>query len=554
MLNKDKKIYIGSAWPYANGSLHLGHASALIGADILARYFRQSGAEVLWTSGSDCHGTPIEVEAEKQKKSPEEVANKFHKEFVKTLIDGLDFSYDNYTTTLTKNHEKIVQEIFLKLYEQGDIYTKVQHLPYCNACKRFLPDRYIEGECPHCHFNAARGDQCDECGNLLDANELISPKCKTCSNKPEFKDSEHFFLKLSKYQKEIEEFLSKAKNWRVNALGFTKKYLKEGLQDRAVSRDTSWGIPIPLKGYENKSIYVWFEAVSGYFTASIEWAQKQNNCDAWRDFWQNKDAYHYYVHGKDNIPFHSIIWPVILMAYDDNLHLPDSIISSEYLTLEKSQFSKSRHHAVWLPEFLKDFDSESLRYFLIANGPETSDADFSWLDFGERINKELIGNFSNFIYRTLQLVEKNFDGELDPSNNQLTNEQLTLDEKIIEAFQKVADAIEKSNFREGIKTTLGLAEEGNKFLAKTQPWKNIEKNKKKAASDLTVCIQTIYSIGTLIEPFLPKTAEKINSSLGKSSHEWKFEKIKRVKLNKSKPLFKHIEKEELEEQIANLKN
>ena len=551
MLNKGKKIYIGSAWPYANGSLHLGHVSALLGADILARYFRQSGTDVLWTSGSDCHGTPVEVKAGEEHKTPEEIAKHYHEEFKKTLIDGLKFSYDNYSTTLTKNHAKIAQEMFLKLYEQGNIYTKVQELPYCEECKRFLPDRYIEGECPECHYKSARGDQCEECGKLLDAKELINPKCKTCKNVPEFKKSEHFFLKLSKYEGKIEKLLTKSDNWRANAKGFTKKFLNEGLKDRAVSRDTSWGIPIPVKGYENKSIYVWFEAVSGYFTASVEWAKAQNNPDRWRDFWQNKSAYHYYVHGKDNIPFHSIIWPIILLCYDDGLHLPDSIISSEYLTLEKKQFSTSRNWAVWLPEYLKNFEADSLRYYLVANGPETSDADFSWSEFGQRTNKELIGNFANFIYRSLQLIENNFKGSLK-APEKYSEYQGEIIEKAIAGFEKVGNLIETGNFREALKSVLEIAEGGNRFLAETEPWQVVKENKEQAKRDLFVCAQLIYCLATLVKPFLPQISAKIDDQIGKKSETWEFKKIDKVELKDVKPLVKRIEEEEIEKELAKL--
>lgn len=552
MINKDKKIYIGSAWPYANGSLHLGHVSSLIGADILARYFRQSGAEVLWTSGSDCHGTPIVVASEEQSIPPKEIALKYHEEFKKTLIDGLGFTYDNFTTTLSENHTKVVQEIFLKLYEQGDIYTKIETLPFCPKCNRFLPDRYVEGECPKCNYKNARGDQCDECASLLDPKDLINPRCKTCATEPEFKESEHFFLALSKYQKKIEDFFEKSKNWRTNAKGFTKKLLKEGLRDRAITRDTTWGVDIPVPGYESKKIYVWFEAVCGYISSSIEYARDKNSPDAWRDFWENDKAYHYYVHGKDNIPFHSVIWPIILKARG-GLNLPDSIISSEYLTLEKKQFSKSRKWAVWLPDYLKSFDPDCLRYYLIANGPETSDADFTWQEFGKRINKELIGNFSNFIYRTLQLVENNFDSKLNEEPD-LTGERLKLIEKTISAFDKAGQDIEVGKFRDAIKTIFELAESGNRFLAIVEPWKKINLNKQDAADDLFVCCQVIYSLATLIRPFMPKSAEKLNKILNKASNVWVFEKIVKVELNPSKPLFKKVEKEDLEREINKLKS
>jgi len=551
MNNQDKKIYIGAAWPYANGSLHLGHVSALIGADILARYFRLSGADVLYTSGSDCHGTPIVLAAEQEKVSPDEVAKKYHKEFLETLVGGLKFSYDNYTTTTTETHIKIVQEFFLKLYQEGNIYLKTQELPFCVECNRFLPDRYIEGECPKCRYKQARGDQCDECGSMLDPKDLINPRCKQCGSAPEFRETEHFFLKLSGFQDKIAEWSKDQPLWRTNATGFTKKFLNEGIHDRAITRDTKWGIPIPIEGYEDKSIYVWFEAVCGYFTSSVEWAKINNRPDAWREFWENDEAVHYYVHGKDNIPFHTIIWPSILMAYG-GLNLPNSIISSEYLTLEHKQFSKSRHWAVWLPDFLKSYDPDTLRYYLTVNGCETSDADFSWHEYGQRTNKELIGNFSNFIYRTAQLIEKNFDGKVHNDFNPDAR-QTALTDKVIATFESSGQLIEEGHFREAIREIFNLAEEGNRFLAETEPWKSIKSDRETARKDLVVTAQVISSLIPLISPFLPQTADKIRDYFKFSINQtWEFSKIDKLEITASKPIFARIEDEQIEAEVAKL--
>lgn len=551
MKNTGKKIYIGAAWPYANGSLHLGHVSSLIGADILARYFRLSGADVLYTSGSDCHGTPIVLAAEQENIKPEEVAKKYHQEFLETLVGGLDFSYDNYTTTTTETHIKIVQEFFLKLYQQGDIYLKTQELPFCISCDRFLPDRYIEGECPKCHYKQARGDQCDECGTMLDPRDLINPKCKQCGEKPEFRETEHFFLKLSGFQEKLIEWSKDQPLWRTNAVGFTKKLLKEGLHDRAITRDTKWGIPIPIEGYDDKSIYVWFEAVSGYFTSSVEWAKNTNQPDAWREFWENDKAIHYYVHGKDNIPFHTIIWPSILMGYGE-LNLPNAIISSEYLTLEHKQFSKSRHWAVWLPDFLKSYGPDTLRYYLTVNGCETSDADFSWHEYQQRTNKELIGNFSNFIYRTAQLIEKNFDGEV-VNDFEPDSRQIALIELVISSFETTAQLIETGKFREAIREIFNLAEAGNKFLAETEPWKTIKDDKETARKDLVTVAQVISSLATLISPFLPRTSENIRDYFEANTDKvWQFEKINSLKIHDSKPIFKRIEDDQVTAEVAKL--
>ncbi|MFA5126859.1 MAG: methionine--tRNA ligase [Patescibacteria group bacterium] len=542
----NKKILIAAAWPYANGSLHLGHVAGLLGSDILARYFRLSGNQVLFVSGSDCHGTPISVEADRQGIAPEKIAAKYHQEFVENLIGGLGFSYDLYSKTTSPFHQKIVQDIFLQLYKRGDIYTKTEDLPYCINCKRFLPDRYIEGECPVCHFNPARGDQCDNCGTLLDPKDLIGPKCKICGGTPEWRPSEHFYLKLSRYQDKLTSWAKKSTGWRANAINFTINFLEQGLHDRAITRDTDWGIPVPLDGYEGKRIYVWFEAICGYLTTSQEWAA--NNKKSWQDWWQKKDALHYYVHGKDNIPFHAIIWPAILLGCGD-LHLPDRIISSEYLTIESKQFSKSRHWAVWLPDFLSSFDGETIRYYLVANGPETSDADFSWSEYQARTNKELIGNFGNLIYRVLSFIKNNFPEGVD-FPQKLSAEQAEFLQLAEATFPSTAKALEAAKFREALREVFKLIEAGNRFLDAAAPWTKIKSDQAQAAADLAVVGQAIKALAILINPFLPRSSEKIAAQIGLSNKDlqWQYPKTGKLMLVDPKPLYKHIEDSEVEAQ------
>ncbi len=544
----NQQVLIAAAWPYANGSLHLGHVAGLLGADILARYFRLRGANVLYVSGSDCHGTPIVLEADRLKTTPGEIAAKYHEEFTNTLVKGLNFSYDNYTTTLTDNHKKVVQELFLKLYEAGNIYKKTEELPYCEKCARFLPDRYIEGECPICHFTSARGDQCDNCGNLMDTKKLINPKCKICGSSPEWLESEHFFLKLTAFEEQLKTWVKNSEGWRLNAKNFTTEFLNQGLLDRAITRDTEWGIDIPLPGYEGKRIYVWFEAVCGYLSASKEWAQKSNQPEAWRNFWENKEAIHYYVHGKDNIPFHSIIWPAILLGHG-NLHLPDRIVSSEYLTLSKKQFSKSRRWAVWLPDFLAGFDYETLRYYLVINGAETSDADFSWSEFATRTNSELIGTFGNFVHRVLSFISKNYpDGvEVSSSLSGHAQEFLKLAE---DTFSIAGAAIEAGKFREALRAIFKLVEEGNRYINDSAPWKTIKTDAKQAAADLAVAAQAIKALAILITPFLPSSAAKISQTLGvdNSATEWAYPQITTILVTNPEPLYRRIEEEEISRQ------
>lgn len=539
-----KKIFIAAAWPYTNGSLHIGHVAALIGSDVLARYFRLSGYDVLFASGSDCHGTPIIVEADKQKVHPSEIAKKYHNEFEATLIGGLGFSYDIYTQTTTENHALVVQDIFLRLFEKGYIYKRTEKLPYCINCKRFLPDRYIEGECPVCHFASARGDQCDECGNLVNPTELINPKCKTCGGMPEWKPSEHFFLKLSAFQEQLKQWVKDSEGWRVNAKNLTTHALEQGFPDRAITRDTEWGVAIPIPGYESKRIYVWFEAVCGYLSASKEWAERIGKNDAWKEYWENEEALHFYVHGKDNIIFHSVIWPAILLGYG-GLHLPDRIISSEYLTLENKQFSKSRRWAIWLPEFLSKFDPETLRFFLVVSGPESTDADFSWNEFRTKINSELIGNLGNFIHRVSSFVARSFpDGVGFPESiDSQAKDFLHLAE---ETFSLVGDAIAKGHFREGMRYILRLVEHGNRYIHNAAPWTMIKDNKLRAESDLAVAGHVIKCLAILVSPFLPKSAEKICAEIGWNFSEikWKYPERSLFIAITPTPLYKRIEENE----------
>lgn len=536
-------IFIGVAWPYANGSLHLGHVAGLIGADFLARYFRLIGHPVLMVSGSDCHGTPIEVKAEQLKTTPQKIIEKYDKEFNETLVKGLDFSYDIFTKTANSFHYKKVQGLFLALLEKKYIYEKTQSLPYCNKDKRFLPDRYVEGECPVCHFIPARGDQCDNCGSILDAKDLIGIHCKLCGEKPVWRDSKHFFLKLSAFDKKLLDWVKESNGWRANARNSSIKLLEKGLLDRAITRDTTWGVPIPLpdKEFEGKTIYVWFEAVSGYLTASQEYSKKIGKPDYWKIFWQSKSALHYYVHGKDNIPFHSAIWPAILMGLG-NLNLPDRIISSEYLTFEGGKFSKSRNWGVWLPEFLEERDPETLRYYLGVNGPENSDADFSWREYEIKTNTELIGKFGNFINRILNFLNKNFKGVV-PKPKNLDKFDKDILEKSEKLFGEVGKLIAETKFQAALKKIVKFSEDCNRYIDQKKPWKTIKTDKQEANNALYVCIQAISALQLLIYPFLPKTADKIQKQLNISKRQaWQFHQIPSGHgIGKSEPLFQKVE-------------
>ena len=521
MLKKEKKyIFIGMAWPYANGSLHLGHIAALLPADILARFHRLKGNKVLFVSGSDCHGTPISLKAKKEKISPEKIVEKYHQEFLDNF-KKLSFSFDYYGKTTALEHKKIVQKIFLELYQKGYIYKKEQTLFYCPLCRQFLADRYIEGRCPKCGYEQARGNQCEKCGALLNPEELINPRCKLCGTKPIKKKTEHFFLRLSFFEKGLKRWLQEKKTWRPNALNYTKQFLKQGLKDRAITRDIDWGVEIPLKGYKKKRIYVWFEAVCGYFTHSLIWAKRVKNKDIWKKWWKNENAWHYYIHGKDNIPFHTIIWPSILLGL--LLHLPDQIVSSEYLTIEGEKLSTSKNKAIWLPDYLKNYHPDALRYYLTVNGPETHDADFSWQNFIQRNNNELVATYGNLVNRFIKFSLNNFSGKI---KNNLPIEK-EVENKIKNTFKDSGKLIEDAHLRQAIKNIFELAIFGNQYLNKKAPWLKIKENKRSVEITLYNLLQIIYALAILLYPFLPESSEKVLKSLGvdKKKIKWEYKKF-----------------------------
>jgi len=373
-----ERIFIAVAWPYANGSLHLGQiAGAYLPPDIFARYHRIKGNEVLMVSGSDQHGTPITIKAEQEGKKPGEIAARYHQQFLESW-QKFGISFDLFTTTGTANHAEVAQDIFLTLLERGYLYKDTVSQPFCPRCQRFLADRYIEGTCPYCNSSGARGDQCEACGKPLSPAELIDPRCRICSTAPVFKDTEHFFLKLTAFNDKLLAWVKQQTHWRPNVLNFTVRYLEEGLKDRAITRDIDWGIPVPVDGFEDKRIYVWFEAVIGYLSAAKEWAKSSGDEEKWRAFWQDEAVKSYYFIGKDNIPFHTLIWPAMLMGYGDNLNLPYDVPANEFLTIEGRKLSTSHNWAVWLLDYLSRYDPDPLRYLLSINMPETSDTDFSW--------------------------------------------------------------------------------------------------------------------------------------------------------------------------------
>lgn len=536
-------VFIGGAWPYANGSLHIGHIAALLPGDILARYFRLKGYNVCYVSGSDCHGTPIQIRAKKEGVSPEKIANRYHNEF-RECFDKLGFSYNLYSQTNDSYHCSFVQDFFTNLLNSGYIYKKTIEQAYCEACSQFLPDRFVIGKCPNCG-NSAKGDQCDACGSLLEPSSLIDRKCGICGEIPVFKASEHFFLALSKLEQFIKEYINDSDGWRPNAVGLSQRYVDEGLRDRAITRDLEWGISVPVDGFENKKIYVWVEAVLGYLSASKKWAQ--TNGSDWETLWA-EDSLHYYVHGKDNIPFHTIILPALLKAHG-NLHLPDRIISSEYVTLEGRKISTSQNWAVWIPYLLEHYNPDSIRYFFTANGPEKRDTDFSWREFINSHNGELLGAYGNFVNRSLVFIQKSFgsrvpEGQCNPNiRNSLT-----------ELYGIVGNHIEQGNFKDAIELIFSFIRSANKYFDEEQPWITAKDNLAKCEETLHTCVQIIANLSILLEPFLPASSSKIRNMLKLKTNDWKYTEIASGSdIGTVSILFERIDKKRIDEETDKLK-
>ena len=558
---KEHRILIGVAWPYADGPLHLGHiAGAYLPADIFARYHRAKGNQVLMVSGSDQHGTPITIKAEQAGKTPAEIATRYHQQFLDSW-QKLGILFDLFTATGTENHAQVTQDIFLTLLKKGYIYRDTVSQPFCPQCKRFLADRYVEGTCPYCRASGARGDQCDACGKPLNAAELIDYQCRLCGTTPQFQDSEHFFLKLSAFEDRLLTWVKDKSYWRQNVLNFTRRYLEDGLRDRAITRDIGWGIPIPVKGFESKRIYVWFEAVIGYLSASKEWAKSSGDEEGWRQFWQGEVKSYYFI-GKDNIPFHTIIWPAMLMGYDDKLNLPYDVPANEFLTIEGSKLSTSRNWAVWVPDYLSRYDPDPLRYLLSINMPETGDADFSWREFIRRNNDELVATYGNLVNRVLTFVYKNFEGcvptydDIDGRGNKLIN----MADSVFNTIFADNGLLYNCNFKQALKMAMTVAQETNRYLDEKSPWKIIKEDQPAAANSLYVALGIISRLKTMLYPFLPFSSQKVHEYLG---FEGKVEDYAQKKplqslpepgqrLQKPQPLFAKLDAALVEEETARL--
>ena len=527
MTTNSKYIHVSVGWPYSNGDLHAGHlAGAYLPADIFARYHRLRGNQVLMVSGSDTHGTPISIEADKQGITPEQFFQRYHERFLLTQ-QKLGISYDLFTHTDTENHHRVAQDLFLKLLERGYLYRDKQQLLYSETENRFLPDRFVEGTCYICGYDSARGDQCDNCGNLIDATQLIAPHNRlNPTDKLIVRESEHYFLDLSLTAATLLNYLAaNQERWRPNVVKFARNLINQGIESglrgRAYTRDLDWGVAVPVAGWEDKRIYVWFEAVNGYLSASIEWAKIQGQPDAWKKWWYNPAAETYYFIGKDNIPFHAVIWPAELIGvsglYNDGddtpINLPYDVPANEFMNIEGKQFSKSRNWAIWIPDILERYQADAVRFYIARSFPETSDTDFSWEGFHTRINNELVATWGNLVNRMLAFAYKRFDGVV-PEYDELT----TADQEVIAhseaAFDEIGALVERVKIKEALNQILALTKEANGYLDRREPWKIIKTDRADAARSVYAILRVIDNLKTLYAPFLPFSSQQAHEYLG----------------------------------------
>ena len=550
-----RKILVAVAWPYVNGEPHLGHIAGMnVPADIFARFHRIIGNEVVMVSGSDMHGTPTTLKAADEGVSPEVIATRYHEIWSKALED-MSFSYDLYTHTHTDRHREVTQELFTKLKKNGHLVEATQSMPFSETEQRFLSDRFVVGTCPHCASDSARGDQCDNCGRTLDPIDLINIRSSRDGSTPIFKDTTHQMLRLGDFQGALEEWVEDKNDWRQNVRNQTLGILREGLHDRAITRDIDWGVPVPLEGYESKRIYVWFEAVIGYLSATRSWAEQQGTPDAWKKWWVEPDGESYYFQGKDNVSFHTIMLPSILLG-SGKLNMPTDVVANEYLNLGGIDFSKSRGHAVWLPDFLTRYEPDPLRYYLASIMPETSDSEFTWQGFHAANNNELVATFGNFVHRVLTITTRNFDNTV-PTPAELSEDDEVALTACDTALREVSNAIEARKFRDGLRSAMRLAQVGNRYIDAKEPWKTVKIDKESAGTALWVGLNIISTLRTVFYPYLPTSADKIHDMLFKDSDTlsdgWsKRDIIPNAPIGKPTPLFNKLDNVIIEEENARL--
>lgn len=557
-----EKVLVTSALPYANGPIHLGHLSgAYLPADIYVRYKRLNGDDVLYICGSDEHGVPITITADKEKVSPQVIIDRYH-ESNKKAFKRFGMSFDNYSRTSLPIHHETAKEFFLEFYNRGLFIEKKSNQFYDEKAKMFLPDRYVEGTCPRCGNEQARSDECENCGSLYDPSELINPKSKVTGETPVLKETTHYYFPLGKYQPALENYVNEMNEkygWKENVLQYCRGWFKEGLKDRAITRDLDWGVKVPVDSAAGKVIYVWFEAVLGYISSTKEFSQLKKQPDLWKKYWQDIKTKYIAFIGKDNVVFHTIIFPAILMAWNEGKNekycLPQNVPANEFLNFEGKKFSKSRGWGIDVDEFLNIFPTDPLRYTLAANLPENKDTDFYWKEFQLRNNSELADILGNFINRTFTFIHKHFDGKVPAKGKpeKIDNDMLI---EISEYPGRIAELFERYKIKDGVNEMMNLARDGNKYFNDSEPWVTIKSNKEKCGTTLNICLQAIYTLAELFYPVLPFSSEKLFKMLNAEPVDWRESGKSLLKeghqINNAEILFPKIEDEVIEEQISKL--
>jgi len=554
------KVIVACAWPYVNYLPHLGTLVQVLSADVVARYYRLKGEDVVMVSGSDEHGTPIEIEAVRLGISAKQLTDKIHAKVVE-LFKKWGFSFNNYTRTENPIHIEFVQNHHKKIYENGYIFTQETEMLYCIKCERFLPDRFVEGKCPYCGYEPARGDQCDACGRLLEPTLLIEPYCAICKSKPTVKRTKQWYFDLTKFSEKLNDYISNNKQYPINARNFSLNLIKEGLKPRAMTRDVEWGIPAPFPGAEGKTFYVWFENVLGYVSATIEYFRGKGESEKWKEFWFNKDTKTLYFIGKDNIPFHTIIFPALLLASDEGYVLPWNVSATEFLQFGGEKASKSQRVGIFIDEALELLSADCWRYFLMATRPETKDSNFSWELLSEKVNADLNDTFGNFIHRTLAFINTQFNSEV-PQPTALDESDKQILEILKGKVETVAEEIENCKLQSAANNVIGLSRLGNQYLNEKEPWNLIKKDKEKAGSIIYVAVQIVKALAVISAPFIPFAAEELWKilNLQGSVHEQKWNEAltslqTKHKIAKAKPLFRKIEEngQELSEKLEKIR-
>ena len=557
-----EKILVTSALPYANGPIHLGHLSgAYLPADIYVRYNRLKGNDILYICGSDEHGVPITITADKEGITPKQVIDRYH-EINKKAFDQFGMSFDIYSRTSIETHHKTAQTFFKSYYDQGILVEKKTMQFFDEKAKMFLPDRYVEGTCPNCGYEEARSDECERCGSLYEPNDLRNPKSKITGETPVLKETSHWYFPLGRFQERLEKYIDEMNQkygWKENVLQYCRGWFKDGLKDRAYTRDLDWGVKVPLENAEGKVLYVWFDAVLGYISATKELSEQLGKPGLWKEYWQDKETKYVAFIGKDNVVFHTIIFPAMLMGWNetnnDQYILPQNVPANEFLNFEGKKFSKSRGWGIDVIDFLKLFPADLLRYTLAANLPENKDTDFYWKEFQTRTNSELADIFGNFVNRTFTFVHKHFEGKV-PERKELLQIDTEMLEGIKEFPKKIGDLIARYKIKEAVFEMMNLARSGNKYFNDVEPWVSVKNDKERCGTTLNICLQTIKVLAEVFEPVIPNSSAKLYTMLNSEKVSWDDLGVIELpvghQLNNAEILFSKIEDSSIEEQINKL--